>query len=303
MINFPIKYFDAETRDDFFIESMMKRAWAVQIDLLQIIDEICKDNHITYFADSGTLLGAVRHKGFIPWDDDIDIAMTRTEYNRFISIAEAELKKVDSNLRLHTVYNEESYTNCYARVVNSHSINFGKEHMDRWYGCPYIVGIDVFPMDNLPKNKDEETVIVELIKTLLYVSLIWDNSSITCDKKELLESTISLINKKIDYNGNVRNQILRIVDELCTLYNNDSDELTCYPFFINNSRLRFPAKCYQKVVQLPFENIIVPAPADYDTVLKAEYGDYMTPVRGGADHEYPFYKDQRKIAQSKGLFE
>lgn len=73
-----------EVRCDFEISAMMKRAWAAQMEVLEVVDEICQRNGLQYFADWGTLLGAIRHQGFIPWDDDIDICMKRKDYNQLI---------------------------------------------------------------------------------------------------------------------------------------------------------------------------------------------------------------------------
>ena len=92
MIDFPEDYFKTEIRDGFEITSMMKRAWAGQMEVLQTIREICERHNILWFADYGTLLGAVRHKGFIPWDDDIDVFMLRDDYNKLARIAPAEIQ-------------------------------------------------------------------------------------------------------------------------------------------------------------------------------------------------------------------
>ena len=86
MAEFPESYFKGEEKEGFYVEEMMKRAWAAQIEVLELIDRICKEYEIPYFADWGTLLGTIRHKGFIPWDDDIDIVMKRDDYNRFLRI-------------------------------------------------------------------------------------------------------------------------------------------------------------------------------------------------------------------------
>ena len=86
-MEFPDSYFEDEVREGFFVAGMIKRAWAAQVEVLLDIDKVCKKNQITYFADFGTLLGAVRHQGFIPWDDDLDISMKREDYNRFLAAA------------------------------------------------------------------------------------------------------------------------------------------------------------------------------------------------------------------------
>ena len=90
MVRFDNSYFEDEVRSGFFVPGMMKRAWATQINVLKIVDDICKKYNIKYFAMFGTLLGAVRHKGMIPWDDNIDIAMLRPDYIKFISDKEKE---------------------------------------------------------------------------------------------------------------------------------------------------------------------------------------------------------------------
>ena len=79
----PDDFLEGEIRNSFYVESMMKKVWAAQLEVLNEIDRICKKHNITYFADWGTLLGTVRHKGFIPWDDDMDITMKRQDYIKF----------------------------------------------------------------------------------------------------------------------------------------------------------------------------------------------------------------------------
>ena len=90
-MEFQDQFFESEVREGFYITSMMKRSWAAQLEILKDVDEVCTKYGISYFADAGTLLGAVRHRGFIPWDDDLDICMMRKDYHRFISVAEKEL--------------------------------------------------------------------------------------------------------------------------------------------------------------------------------------------------------------------
>lgn len=86
MLTFDDSYFLGETRDGFYIEPMMKCAWAAQLEVMCVIKQICEKYDIPYFAYYGTLLGTIRHKGFIPWDDDMDICMLRKDYQRFLEV-------------------------------------------------------------------------------------------------------------------------------------------------------------------------------------------------------------------------
>ena len=92
-MHFDDSYFEDEVRDGFFVPSLMKRAWASQLEVLSDLDTVCKKLGITYWADAGTMLGAVRHGGIIPWDDDIDVAMPRDDYDRFLEIAPLQLSQ------------------------------------------------------------------------------------------------------------------------------------------------------------------------------------------------------------------
>ena len=85
-------YLEDEVRDGFYVPSMIKRTWAVELDVLAEVDRICRKHNIKYYAEWGTLLGAVRHGGFIPWDDDLDIAMQRNDYIRFCEVAPHEFR-------------------------------------------------------------------------------------------------------------------------------------------------------------------------------------------------------------------
>ena len=160
MLSFSDKYFDGEVRDGFFIESKMKRAWAAQLEVLDEIRRICQANNIRYFADWGTLLGAVRHQGFVPWDDDLDICMLRDDYNRFLEIAPGQLS---SYFELKSLYNDPTHDNVKCRVITGRSMNFSPEYLNRFHECPYIVGVDIFPVDYIPSDETDAAKLLESI--------------------------------------------------------------------------------------------------------------------------------------------
>ena len=114
MLTFDDSYFLGETRDGFYIEPMMKCAWAAQLEVMCVIKQICEKNDIPYFAYYGTLLGTIRHKGFIPWDDDMDICMLRKDYQRFLEVAPRELT---GEYHINSPYTQDEYTYVFSRIL------------------------------------------------------------------------------------------------------------------------------------------------------------------------------------------
>ena len=107
--------------DEFCVSSMMKRAWAAQLEVLDEIKRVCHLLNIPFWADWGTMLGAVRHHGFIPWDDDMDICMMRKDYMRFLEEAPELL---DKWYELKSVYNDPTDDIIKARIINGRHICF-----------------------------------------------------------------------------------------------------------------------------------------------------------------------------------
>ncbi|MBP3277957.1 MAG: LicD family protein, partial [Butyrivibrio sp.] len=163
-ISFEGAFFEDEVREGFFVSTMMKRYWAAQLKVLSVIACICKKHGIGWFADYGTLMGAVRHGGYIPWDDDLDICMLRSDYDRFFEIAASELPKEYVIMTLKT---QNEFREQIGRIANSHSIDYSPEHLEEFYGCPYTVGVDIFPVDGLYNDPDKENERKERAKKAL----------------------------------------------------------------------------------------------------------------------------------------
>lgn len=150
-MEFPDTYFEDEVREGFYIPSLMKRAWAAQMEVLEMVGNICKKYHIRYFAEWGTLLGAVRHKGRIPWDDDIDICMLREDYDKFCEVVEDELP---DECLFWDYRKTKGYTNTVGRIINSKVHVQEYELLEKYHGFPYVAGIDIFWLDDLPGTED-----------------------------------------------------------------------------------------------------------------------------------------------------
>jgi len=167
MINFPIDFFRDEVKSGFFIPTIVKQAWTAQLIILEIIDNICQKHHITYFADWGTLLGTVRHGGYVPWDDDLDICMKREDYTRFKEAAKTELPE---NFCIHDYAHKENHWLFLSRVVNHSHICYEPEHLKQFHNFPYLASIDIFVLDYLYEDPEKEAARYKEIKHLLSIA-------------------------------------------------------------------------------------------------------------------------------------
>lgn len=312
---FEKEYFEDEVRDGFYVPAQMKHAWAAQLEVLNDIDKACTENGIQYFAEWGTLLGAVRHHGFIPWDDDMDICMKRADYEKFLRIYD---KIMPENYTIYNITTDTETDDFLSRVINGRSINFDKIHLEKYHGFPYSAGIDIFPLDFIAPDEDDDKYqreVIAIVNTLAKTirGMQEDESLMTeeaiADVKEDVKHIEKLCNITIDEDADLVQQLNILVDRLCGLYTEDESEyITLMPLWLDvngiwrdGERYRFPKDYYTKTVRLPFENTTIPVPYAYDKILKKKYGDYKQFVHEWGTHDYPFYERQIDILKREDI--
>lgn len=303
-MEFAPEFFQKETRCDFEIPQMMKRAWAAQLEVLEVVEDICERYGLTYFADWGTLLGAVRHQGFIPWDDDIDICLKREEYNELVRILPNELPR---GFAMAGLYADSERLQglavwTHSRVLVDSGVFDFREHMERFHGFPYPgAGIDIFPLDYLPRDSEsaeaQRMMIVYALSILQNWELCLENGELE-SRLQYMENLCGIILPRDDST----NLFLRkVLDSIVSLYQEEeADELFESPYFLNNENYHIKKEWYAEAVRLPFEQTEIAVPCGYHEVLTVHFGDYMTPVRDcGRAHTYPFYapKEDELIRQ------
>lgn len=307
-MDFDRSFFEAEVRDGFYVTSEMKQVWAAQLEVLNDVDKACRENGIQYFAEWGTLLGAVRHHGFIPWDDDMDICMKRPDYNRFLQMAE---KIMPSNYKIYTLESDNNDGNMISRIINTNHIEYDAEHLKKYHGVPYSVGLDIFPLDYISRNREDDELQNDII---IMISSVKDIiKSIEDNKIQLDEENLKRINMQISQiesvcgvtikrDNKIVQQLNILIDRICGIYREDeADYLTIMLLWVGNKNYKFPKDFYNKTIRISYENMTIPVPYAYDSILKKKYGDYMKLVHTWDSHDYPFFESQKKVIENAGI--
>lgn len=236
----------------------------VQVEILNEIVRICNENDIQYYLDGGTCLGAVRHKGFIPWDDDLDIAMMRKDYDKFKRIAPKEL---DKKYRLDSEFTNDNYWLTFIKVRKKGTL-FAEKALEGKNVAKEIY-VDIFPIDNVSSNgftyRLTAVVTRMLTDAIRYKSGI--NEDIKLCRRPLCVKIFSLFNLKF---------LHKIYNKIAALNKNDNSKYvagfsTAYTYdrAIFERRTMLPFKKYD------FEGKKYYGPNDCDKYLTIIYGDYM----------------------------
>lgn len=269
-------FYQEETRCGYVVTQKSKKVWAVELAILERFDQVCKKHHLTYYAFYGTLLGAVRHQGFIPWDDDIDIAMFRDEYEKFQEIAPQEFSDpyfFQSSYNDHRIWPLTKI-----RDSRTTAIEFNDPVLNQG------IFIDIFPLDDAPDKINPTLNNIRNIQSVIWRTIVDPHSvyeGVQQGRKFILSPDIL-----IDLlNMNVRQRFKEF--ELFNLSHFGQSELVNFIMEeITSSTSRpFRREWFQNVEYLPFEDFMIPVPAEYDKILTHLYGDYHQMIRGGSDHE------------------
>lgn len=229
----------------------------IQLDILDDVAEFCESHSINYFLAYGTLLGAIRHKGYIPWDDDIDIIMPRPDYDRFMKSFDMESGSSFSTL---CEVRDKGYNCCFGKVHDKRTLYQEEYSRESSFG----VFIDVFPFDGY--SSPYQMAYCNFLTNLLKVKLnIW------FPKRSLIKNIVTYIGKILLFPLPVRT-ILKLMDNNARKYGFKESDKVC-SFF--GKQPIFDRKLFEDYTYATFENEDYRIPKDYDGVLSIEFGDYM----------------------------
>lgn len=264
----------------------------IEINLLQDyvysifveFDRICRKHNIKYSMEGGTLLGAVKYQGFVPWDDDIDVVMVRNEYEKFLKIAPNEL---DSKFFLQSYNNVSEFPLNYAKLcLNGTEIyDYDYSHLKN---MNHGIFIDIFPVDNVvPEKLGKQCSIIGVftgarktkLKTIKPMGL-----------RKIVYKLISILPMKV---------LIKTIDKSCKKHNNKN---TGYIYEVCNSNRKFkPLKSdmYHSLTELPFRDRTFLAVADYDEFLKSRFGENYANELPSEDKRKPSHNQNIRFISDK----
>ena len=243
-------------------QEQIKAMQQVELEILKVFIDICKKLDLKYYVIAGTLLGAVRHQGIIPWDDDIDVGMPRADYERFLEEAAQYLPE---HLFLQTYKTDPAYQHVFAKIRNSNTafIETPIAHQKMNHG----MFLDIFPLDYY--GPEIETKYVKLRRSLIELRLSYNYRSDGLSRKvRLLRPVSKLFYPTLEKAKEAKNSIFK---------NPTDEKLTVNYSGIYGKMEIMPTEWYGEGVELDFEDIKVVAPVEYHKYLSQLYGDYMQP--------------------------
>ena len=235
-----------------------------ELELLKAVDEFCQLHRIKYFIHAGTLLGAVRHGGFIPWDDDIDIIMPRHEYEKFRVLT----KRDDCPFGYICFEENKDYPYAFAKVFSRETLLIENDRK----GSSIGIYIDVFPLDNLPNVKEKAIKFVKYCHTVTWVQMMASDKKIRHAKtrgRQIAKVIITPFSKLIGYK-----RLTKILNKKVQKYNNEQTHYIGNLVSPNYMHV-YEKEWFKEAVRIPFETIEVNAPVGYKELLHTMYDDYM----------------------------
>ena len=265
----------------------------VSLRILLFFDEYCNKHNLTYYLCGGCCIGTIRHEGFIPWDDDVDVFMPRDDYERF--------KKIWSDTDDYEIEFVSESCRCYSTLTRLNDKNttfIGTYTKD--LDTPHGVAMDIFPIDGCPKGRKRK---MQKIWALLFSLYAVENAPTNHGKIVELAGKLGLL---LGPTWKLRCKVWKFCEKQMSKYDiEDCDyitELCAGPGYMQNE---YPKGAFAHPVRRKFEGHCLPIPVGYDTYLKMAFGDYMQlppAEKRVAHHEYELIDLENGYKKYKGIY-
>jgi len=257
-------FFKEEVRCDYLVSAKMKRIWAVLLDMYLSFADVCEKHGLKYFVVGGTLLGAIRHKGFIPWDDDFDVGMLRDDYEEFIKIA---AKEINSPLFFQTPYTDPGNFVSWVQIRNSTTTGISKITNHRRFNQGLY--LDIFPIDYVDISNVENDY-HEIYTYAKRCGAFMRQGSRRLNERQKQDA--------ITYHTDNPMREWEMLQKVASNPKYKGSAYVANAVFTGYGwkKMVHPAVGYCKVEKHVFEGLDVIVPSGYDELLSIQFGDYMT---------------------------
>lgn len=278
-LRLPEGFLDEEEKSGYTVTAKMKKVWAVELDLLSEFQRVCAEHGLRYFAVGGTLLGAARHGGFIPWDDDIDVAMFREDYDKLVSLAPSAF---DPPYCFQTTDMSEDFLRYHAQLRNGKTTGILRSDAEFRHKYNQGIFIDIFVLDGVPGGRLSRRLFT--LRPRLYYRILSDK--IYPFPHSFKDRIILGATRLMEKTGADFRKLFGRIENICRKSSAKNSEylswMTATGHLADN--MVFRKADFAEAAVMPFEFLKVAVPLGYDAILSTQYGDYKTPTRSPSAH-------------------